>query len=899
MWVVWPIFRGLALLLFSLNLALGQASLSLSFSHFLFYFSLLYYHLQVMMNSAGLAILQRLRPNCRIEDDEEDSNMARHTHRSTSHHRRLDNIAAALSAVSLDSSSRRTTSRRPPPSHFVAHNTASMMCYLWFNNGTSDFESARLQFVPSPAFVDFLHKLLTTTQVSQSVIVLALHYVYRLKKSNPYIKGKEGSELRLAVTALILANKFLDDNTYTNKTWSDISSISLLEINQMEREFLQGVDNRLYVDVATYESWLQLLHGLLAAKERDYEHFRRRAVSGASSVAIPSTYDHHYPIQSSVNSRSVQSAQQQNLYRTDRHHVPPPPSQYPTSSSSRARSSSPHHRNYHHHHHHQPDSTYQFTFTLPPLQQQYEQPRNPFLQPKPEVPPQPMPLATTGGKRSARDAFSPTSASKNIPPSKRPLSMSIVEVARPVPHIHEQPQGYVTDDGYLHPPSYSVPSQAQYRRGSTRSTESMSTSENSSESSAAEDDDEDDSAEDEEMDADEDDVLGEVQVVKSMNTGTLVESCRVDEKWLHEGHPQYLTFNALSASPLNPYPEDEPAEHAAKTRRGRYQQQTIKVESPLPPRHHHHHLPSIHWSQSANYPPQQTLSFSQQQPFRLPSSQQQQPPSQAQQSHAIGATATTTPGPSSRKVVQLTPVRPSTAKTETRHPGTTPFPSQHSATSPYTRPDVQVIPPPNYHVAQHGGQMNVDRDTIYLPPIQSAPPAPRASEHYTIPPPPQPSHQHQQQYIPPPVTNSRFANAGPPGYQWKATTSVASTAYPTPYATPVGGHRGAFDSRYATSPQQAWHVQSAYTSPVVKSGSGPDRWRHEPHYPQSYSHQPGPHYQPISNVSMADQQQRPRQAPTTPVDAGHVAGGHAYRSGDLPYNGSNTSWSPVARGRRM
>ena len=178
--------------------------------------------------------------------------------RIPSHHPQND-LSSALESFSFSSQKQQSApqkqhqpSRQPktPESQraqlriaeFVAQNTSSMICYLWFGTvgqspatqptgspGPSDapsesvprqltspliqtdLEMARLQFVPSAAFVDFLHKLLTTTQVSQSVIVLSLHYIYRLKSANPHIRGKEGSELRLAVTALMLANKFLDE----------------------------------------------------------------------------------------------------------------------------------------------------------------------------------------------------------------------------------------------------------------------------------------------------------------------------------------------------------------------------------------------------------------------------------------------------------------------------------------------------------------------------------------------------------------------------------------------------------------------------------------------------------------------------------------------------------------
>lgn len=49
--------------------------------------------------------------------------------------------------------------------------------------------------------------ILSTTQVSQNVILLALMFIYRLKKLNPGVKGKLGSEFRLFTVALMLGNK--------------------------------------------------------------------------------------------------------------------------------------------------------------------------------------------------------------------------------------------------------------------------------------------------------------------------------------------------------------------------------------------------------------------------------------------------------------------------------------------------------------------------------------------------------------------------------------------------------------------------------------------------------------------------------------------------------------------
>lgn len=64
-------------------------------------------------------------------------------------------------------------------------------------------------------------------QVSHSVVILALLFVSRLKSKNP-INGLPGSEFRASITALALGNKVLDDNTYTAKTWAEVSGLDLV-----------------------------------------------------------------------------------------------------------------------------------------------------------------------------------------------------------------------------------------------------------------------------------------------------------------------------------------------------------------------------------------------------------------------------------------------------------------------------------------------------------------------------------------------------------------------------------------------------------------------------------------------------------------------------------------------
>ena len=108
---------------------------------------------------------------------------------------------------------------------YLAEKTCEMVCYLWFSSNSpsprrhhfvphASPHTASLQFSVSPHFIQFMQKVLETTQVSQSVIVLSLHYIYRLKERNRLTSSLPGSEFRVAIAALMMANKFVDEYVF-------------------------------------------------------------------------------------------------------------------------------------------------------------------------------------------------------------------------------------------------------------------------------------------------------------------------------------------------------------------------------------------------------------------------------------------------------------------------------------------------------------------------------------------------------------------------------------------------------------------------------------------------------------------------------------------------------------
>jgi hypothetical protein len=98
-------------------------------------------------------------------------------------------------------------------------NGAKITCLFWFestetlqkaeklSSSSSPVKRLRDEALPSSGFKKWVATILSTTQVTQNVVLLALLFIYRLKTINPAVKGRSGSEYRLLTVALMLGNK--------------------------------------------------------------------------------------------------------------------------------------------------------------------------------------------------------------------------------------------------------------------------------------------------------------------------------------------------------------------------------------------------------------------------------------------------------------------------------------------------------------------------------------------------------------------------------------------------------------------------------------------------------------------------------------------------------------------
>ena len=120
----------------------------------------------------------------------------------------------------------------------------------------------------------YVTQILTSTRLPSSTIMLGLFYLANRMK----ILSARGADIRsrdviyrMLTTCLLLGSKFLDDNTFQNRSWAEVSNINVKELNTMELDWLQDFDwcihSRMYDQHEGFYVWRE--HWLSYAKETE------------------------------------------------------------------------------------------------------------------------------------------------------------------------------------------------------------------------------------------------------------------------------------------------------------------------------------------------------------------------------------------------------------------------------------------------------------------------------------------------------------------------------------------------------------------------------------------------------------------------------------------------------
>ncbi|KAK2749296.1 hypothetical protein FQN55_003621 [Onygenales sp. PD_40] len=137
-------------------------------------------------------------------------------------------------------------------SDFVAEMAQGMYALYISRIVLADIDFARSVYpgtaVP-PQFRKYVSQILSSTRLPSSTILLGLYYLacrMRMLSASEVYKSGSSQVYRMLTTALLLGSKFLDDNTFQNRSWAEVSNIPVAELNSMELEWLFGFEWKIH-----------------------------------------------------------------------------------------------------------------------------------------------------------------------------------------------------------------------------------------------------------------------------------------------------------------------------------------------------------------------------------------------------------------------------------------------------------------------------------------------------------------------------------------------------------------------------------------------------------------------------------------------------------------------------
>lgn len=123
---------------------------------------------------------------------------------------------------------------------------------------------SRVSASPTSQFRKYVSQILSSTRLPSSTIMLGLFYLQERMKIEKNDLSSSGSLMRMLTTCLLLGSKFLDDNTFQNRSWAEVSNIPVAELNAMELEWLKDfnweIHGLMYDENQGFFMWIEHWH---------------------------------------------------------------------------------------------------------------------------------------------------------------------------------------------------------------------------------------------------------------------------------------------------------------------------------------------------------------------------------------------------------------------------------------------------------------------------------------------------------------------------------------------------------------------------------------------------------------------------------------------------------------
>lgn len=150
----------------------------------------------------------------------------------------------------------------------------------------------------------FVLQILSSTRLPSSTILLGLVYLKdRMAMLNLSAPSRDPLFFhRMLTIALLLASKFLDDNTFQNKSWSEVTGLPVADLNTLEKTWLEEIGWHLHVDPEGTKGFSQ--YKLM------WESYRKNGSKASAPALAPINTNirrHHRQSQSTIITPDLQS----------------------------------------------------------------------------------------------------------------------------------------------------------------------------------------------------------------------------------------------------------------------------------------------------------------------------------------------------------------------------------------------------------------------------------------------------------------------------------------------------------------------------------------------------------------------------------------------------------------
>ena len=172
------------------------------------------------------------------------------------------NIASESSTASGSSESRNPS--QTSQSNVIVHSISMTLMQLITDNKAKRHYNEKLKQqakqiytsrkLPEISVNNYMVRIAKYMKIEDSTLILALIYIDRITRKRK-IFVNEYNVYRLFFMSVVVATKYNEDKHYSNTYYAKIGGVELEQLNQMECEFVMGINFDLFVEAKVFDKY--------------------------------------------------------------------------------------------------------------------------------------------------------------------------------------------------------------------------------------------------------------------------------------------------------------------------------------------------------------------------------------------------------------------------------------------------------------------------------------------------------------------------------------------------------------------------------------------------------------------------------------------------------------------